>query len=91
MLKALRATLHLPYFTTRQMATLLAISNAPARIDFSVICRELGIPKSPMSRCIEGLVVLGLVDRRRNEDDRRKVFLGMTAKGWNLIRMMVSP
>ena len=45
------------------------------------ICKNLQMDTGAMSRMIERMVKSGLVDRHRNEQDKRQVILALTEKG----------
>jgi DNA-binding MarR family transcriptional regulator len=49
--------------------------------DASELVREMGVSKQAVSKLVESLVAGGLVDRRPNEADRRRMDLVLTAKG----------
>jgi DNA-binding MarR family transcriptional regulator len=42
---------------------------------------QLGLDKSTLSRTVDGLVNIGLVERTTSPDDRRSVRLSLTAQG----------
>jgi MarR family multiple antibiotic resistance transcriptional regulator len=48
------------------------------------ICKNLQMDTGAMSRMIERMVKSGLVERHRNEQDKRQVILGLTEKGQSL-------
>ena len=41
-----------------------------------------------MTRSVDALLKLKMVERQRNPEDRRKVFVGITTGGWQLLRNM---
>ena len=87
-LVAARATLRYKFFTTRHLAVFLLLTQVPDRMDFGVLCREVMLPKAVVNRCVSGLVMLGFVERERNDNDNRKVWLGVTPDGWRFLKLM---
>lgn len=66
--------------TTAQCHTLLEIgSKGP--ISLVDLAAKLGLDTSTLSRTIQGLVLLEMVDRQTNEKDRRYVALSLTEQG----------
>ena len=87
---ALRITMPFPWFTTRQLLMLVALSKQPDRVDFGVLKFELGYQPAVASRNLSTLMRYGLAERITNDLDRRKRFVGITEKGSALIREMVT-
>ncbi|MDH2424476.1 MarR family transcriptional regulator [Sphaerisporangium sp. TRM90804] len=50
-----------------------------------------GIDRTTMVSVVDGLERLGLVQRARNPDDRRKYAIGLTSEGQALLRHKVAP
>jgi len=71
--------------TLQQMGILNIINSCP-EITLKEIVNKLELPKSTVSVNIDGLVKLGLVDRKTTGEDRREVHLISTAKGQELSR-----
>src|SRR6201996_1548070 len=49
---------------------------------------DLQLSKPAMTRSVDALLKLKMVERQRNPEDRRKVFVGITTGGWQLLRNM---
>lgn len=71
--------------TLQQMGMLNTINSYP-EITPKDIAEKLLLPKSTVSVNIDGLVNLGLVDRKTSAADRREVHLTSTYKGQKLSR-----
>jgi DNA-binding MarR family transcriptional regulator len=63
-----------------QCHALFAIEDT-GRTTITILTQEMGLDKSTLSRTIEGLVNLGLVERTPDPDDRRVQHLTLTADG----------
>lgn len=57
-------------------------------MDFGAMAIDLQLSKPAMTRSVDALLKLKMVERRRNPEDRRKVFVGITTGGWQLLRNM---
>lgn len=66
--------------TTAQCHTILEIGNK-GEITLIDLANALGLDASTMSRAIQGLVLVGLVDRKSSEQDRRYVNIRLTDQG----------
>ena len=66
--------------TTAQCHTLLEIGNR-GEISLVDLADALGLDASTLSRTIQGLVLIGLVDRRASDKDRRYVSIRLTDQG----------
>lgn len=66
--------------TTAQCHTLVEIGTK-GEISLVDLADGLGLDASTLSRTIQGLFALGLVDRRTNAQDRRYVDISLTAQG----------
>ena len=66
--------------TTAQCHTLLEIGNR-GPVSLVDLAEFLGLDTSTLSRTIQGLVMLGLVNRQINEKDRRYVVISLTEQG----------
>lgn len=66
--------------TTAQCHTLLEIGSK-GDISLVDLAAALGLDASTLSRTIQGLFTLGLVDRRTNAKDRRYVDISLTTQG----------
>jgi DNA-binding MarR family transcriptional regulator len=49
------------------------------------LARELGVAKPVISRALDTLAGLGLLSRRRDVEDRRKVFVDRTTAGQSFV------
>lgn len=63
-----------------QCYTLLEIGNKK-QLSMKELASEMGLDTSTLSRTIDGLVNIGLVDRVQNSDDRRYVTITLTKQG----------
>jgi DNA-binding MarR family transcriptional regulator len=66
--------------TAGQCHTLLEIGTR-GEINLVELAEALGLDASTMSRTIQGLVLIGLVDRRSSDKDRRFVIIRLTDQG----------
>ncbi|MBP0726675.1 MarR family transcriptional regulator [Bacillus sp. RG28] len=66
--------------TMQQMSILNLIYSKPG-MTFKSITEKLMMPKSTVSMSIDGLVELGLIERKQSTEDRREVNLTITLKG----------
>ncbi|MDD8025469.1 MAG: MarR family transcriptional regulator [Acidobacteriota bacterium] len=66
--------------TTAQCHTLIEIGNR-GEISLVDLAGALGLDASTLSRTIQGLVIIGLVDRRTGDKDRRFVSIRLTEQG----------
>jgi DNA-binding MarR family transcriptional regulator len=55
------------------------------------LSRTHGIDRTTMVSVVDGLERLGLVQRARNPDDRRKYAIGLTPEGQSLLRHKLGP
>lgn len=69
--------------TVRQVATVLELSRM-GDVDFGTTADRIGISRSALSRIIDRLVDDGLVLRRTQATDRRRVVLSITTQGAEL-------
>jgi DNA-binding MarR family transcriptional regulator len=68
-----------------QCHTLLEIEEVQtAPLQF--LAERLSLDKSTVSRTVDGLVLLGLIDRRTDPANRRSIILSLTKKGQNACR-----
>ena len=73
--------------TPLQYAALAYLNDEPD-IDQNGLAARLGIEQSHASLLVEQLVVLGLVERRVNDDDRRARMIRLTAHGTKLYQRL---
>jgi len=66
--------------TAAQCHTLLEIGNR-GPVSLVDLAQFIGVDTSTLSRTIQGLVMLGLVNRQINEKDRRYVTISLTEQG----------
>ncbi|MCO1655966.1 MarR family winged helix-turn-helix transcriptional regulator [Pseudonocardia humida] len=71
--------------TPPQVGLLRAVAVAPGRSQ-QALARHLGTPPSRLVALVDGLDERGLVERRRNPDDRRLHALHLTEAGHDLLR-----
>lgn len=69
--------------TVRQVATILELSRI-GEVDFGTTADRIGVSRSALSRIVERLVESGLVDRREQPTDRRRILLSITPQGAEL-------
>jgi DNA-binding MarR family transcriptional regulator len=67
------------------LLVLLALAQQSNPLPMAKAAGYAGVTAAAMTGTVEGLVELGLVDRRSSLDDRRKVLLGLTPKGEQLM------
>lgn len=70
-----------PDLTNRQMALLLVAGQEEGPHTVRGLAARLGVSKPVVTRALNSLSGLGLVRRRRDERDRRSVFVDMTEQG----------
>ena len=75
--------------TLAQCHALLDIENSK-KTTTGQIAANLGLDKSTLSRTIDNLVKLGLVERQANPDDRRYTLLSLTHSGKKICSMINS-
>ena len=66
--------------TLAQCHTLLEVGNR-GEVSLVELAAAFGLDTSTLSRTIQGLVLIGLVDRAASEKDRRYVVIALTAQG----------
>ena len=74
--------------TCRQMAILALVAEHPG-LSNGPIADALGVSRPVITRAADRLVMLGLLLRMQDDEDRRKVCLTVTAAGKRLLREMV--
>ncbi|GGE21146.1 MarR family transcriptional regulator [Polymorphobacter glacialis] len=70
-----------PDLTNRQMALLLVAGQEPGPHTVRGLAARLAVSKPVVTRALNSLTGLGLVERRRDERDRRSVFVDLTTEG----------
>lgn len=70
-----------PDLTNRQMALLLVAGQEPGPHTVRGLAARLTVSKPVVTRALNSLSGLGLVARRRDERDRRSVFVDLTDHG----------
>ncbi len=70
-----------PDLTARQMAILLHIYLVPPPHTVRGLASVLGVTKPVITRALDSMGALGLVDRARDERDRRNVVIKRTVDG----------
>jgi DNA-binding MarR family transcriptional regulator len=71
--------------TPPQTGLLRAVAVAPGQSQ-QALARHLGTPPSRLVALVDGLDERGLIERRRNPDDRRLHALHVTDAGWDVLR-----
>ena len=88
----LRPTLHLSVSSTRQLAVLALPAEAKKPVDFGAVARNLKISKPALSRHLDSLERNKFSERSYTgvayEEDRRKVFAGITQNGREFLERM---
>ncbi len=72
---------NLPDFTVRQLAMLTTIYLEAPPHTVRGLAGALGVAKPVVTRALDAMTKHGLVDRRRDEADRRNVIVHRTEKG----------
>lgn len=73
-------------YSLRQIALLLETVDNGGSIDFGEAARRLRAPKSAITRCCDKLEAQGIIKRRVQPDDRRRVDVTLTDDGVRFIR-----
>ena len=71
--------------TNRQMALLLLVYLTPGPHTVRGLARILGVSKPVVTRALNTLGGLGYLQRERDQDDRRNVFVVRTSDGTNFL------
>jgi len=67
-----------------QMKTLMII-HMDDHPHMTHVCHHMNMEKGSLTPVIDSLIEIGLVERKRNKEDRRKVNLSLTDKGRQLV------
>ncbi|MFD0917036.1 MarR family transcriptional regulator [Pseudahrensia aquimaris] len=70
-----------PDLTMRQMAILLTVYLNPPPHTVRALAEHLGVTKPVITRALDTMGQMKLVDRRRDERDRRNVLIQRTVQG----------
>jgi DNA-binding MarR family transcriptional regulator len=70
-----------PDLTNRQMALLLVAGQEAGPHTVRGLAARLGVSKPVVTRALNSLSAIGLVARRRDEADRRSIFVDLTPLG----------
>jgi DNA-binding MarR family transcriptional regulator len=70
-----------PDLSVRQFSILLTVYLEAPPHTVRDLARKLGVSKPVITRALDSMGKLGLVSRRRDEDDRRNVLVQRTVKG----------
>jgi DNA-binding MarR family transcriptional regulator len=82
-----RALRELPYdLSQRQTAVLLTVYMAPAPHTVRNLSDRLNISKPAVCRALDALSALDLIRRKKDEEDRRNVFIQRTVNGSVFLR-----
>lgn len=76
-----------PDLSMRQAALLLTVYAADRPKTVSELADELGVAKPVISRAVDTLAGVGFLERRRDAEDRRKVFVDRTDAGAAYLRV----
>ena len=71
----------MPDLTLRQLGVLMRVEAAKAPLSVRNLAPELNISKPAITRAIDRLADLGLVERKQAIEDRRLIAVRATAKG----------
>ena len=72
---------NMPDLSMRQAAILLSVYLDPPPHTVRGLAAQLGVTKPVITRALDAMGTLGLVARRRDEADRRNVFVAKTTTG----------
>ncbi|MFZ4688412.1 MAG: MarR family transcriptional regulator [Polymorphobacter sp.] len=75
-----------PDLTNRQMALILVARQETGPHTVRGLAARLGVSKPVVTRALNSLTGLGLVVRRRDEADRRSVFVDLTSVGEEFLK-----
>lgn len=75
-----------PDLTNRQMALILVAGQETGPHTVRGLAARLGVSKPVVTRALNSLTGLGLVVRRRDEADRRSVFVDLTSVGEEFLK-----
>ena len=82
-----RSLRELPYdLSQRQIGVLLSVYMSPPPHTISSIAKELDISKPAICRAVDALSMLDLLRRKKDDADRRNVFLQRTINGSVFLR-----
>ena len=73
--------------TSRQLVVLLECRTGPCTV--RGMAETMKVPKPAVTRAIDRVEGLGLVERKDDPDDRRSVLVVLTAKGRRFVQVMV--
>ena len=76
----------LPDLTQRQFALLLQVYLGPPPHTVRGLAQTLNMSKPAVTRAVDRLTTEGFVQRKTDQDDRRSVLIGRTAKGSAFLR-----
>ncbi|CAM3617965.1 MarR family winged helix-turn-helix transcriptional regulator [Tsukamurella ocularis] len=86
----LLALLDEAHLTPSQLKALLAIDAEPETLTVKALAERVGLSEAAMSRCADGLVERGLVERSRHGADGRARSITATASGHGLAARMAA-
>jgi DNA-binding MarR family transcriptional regulator len=82
-----RSLRELPYdLSQRQIAVLLTVYMSPPPHTIRSLSEQLGVSKPAVCRAVDTLSGLDLIRRKKDEEDRRNVFLQRTVNGSVFLR-----
>lgn len=71
----------LPDLTNRQMAMVLTVALAPGPHTVRGLAQRLQVSKPVVTRALNKLAALGYLERKRDRNDGRNIFVEMTSAG----------
>jgi DNA-binding MarR family transcriptional regulator len=71
----------LPDLTNRQMAIILSVALSPGPHTVRGLAERLGVSKPVVTRALNKLTALGYLQRKRDRNDGRNIFVEMTRPG----------
>ncbi len=74
-----------PDLTNRQMALMLVVGQEQGPHTVRGLAARLGVSKPVVTRALNSLSALQLLQRRRDESDRRSVFIDLTPDGMDFL------
>ncbi len=83
----LRSMRELPHdLSTRQMAIMLTVYLVPPPHTVRSLAEHLGISKPAICRALDALSTMDLIRRKKDDEDRRNVFIQRTISGSVFLR-----
>ncbi|MBO5772292.1 MAG: MarR family transcriptional regulator [Clostridia bacterium] len=70
--------------TTTQLACLVSVKHNP-QITMSALAKQMYMSNQQLTKVIDNLVHFGLIERIHDENNRRQIFVDVTAKGLKVL------